>query len=349
MDFPRRMREITAEWLTETLREGGALRRATVRSFELDPIGNFSNQLWRIHLEYDTPEDDVPPTVVLKRLRPESPHEGGQRLADEIRFYRELSAALPARTPRFYFGAVESDGALMLMEHVDGFASIDWWSGASDEHSRLALSDLARMHARYQGRVAELDWIPSYSDEAYLKQRGESYDAEWAAKRAFFSEHAPAFVEIGDALVGRLPTSLRALGEPETLLHGDAHFENLALIEKPDGSSEILFHDWAGVRRGSGSFDLAVFLVMSFPPERRPQVERKLVALYSDALAAAGATEARDPWEGYRLGVLAWAVRLVHFMRPFPRDGQPALGPGLMVLERCAAAPVELSVGELIS
>jgi aminoglycoside/choline kinase family phosphotransferase len=348
MDFPRRMRDVTPEWLTQALQESGALR-GTVKGFELDPIGNFSNQLWRIHLECDSPADRAPRTVVLKRLKRGSPEDASQELADEIRFYREFSAELPVHTPRLYFGASEQDHAVLLMEHMEGFVALDWWTGASAEHSRLALEGLAELHAHQQGRVAERDWIPSFADDSHLEREAARYDADWGAKREFFAEHAPAFVEIGDALVGRLAASLSGLGQPETLLHGDAHFENLALVEDRAGNSSILFHDWAGVRRGAGVFDLAVFLVMSFPPERRRSVERHLVSLYADALHSAGGREALDPWQGYRLGVLAWAVRMVHFMQPFPPGGTPAHGPGLMVLERCAAAPVELNVGDLIA
>lgn len=61
-----------------------------------------------------------------------------------------------------------------------------------------------------------------------------------------------------------------------------------------------------------------------------------------------GVEHPSDPWEAYRLGVLAWMVRGVHFMRPFSAGETPEIGPGQMVLERCAAAPVELGVGDLI-
>ena len=348
MDPPRRMREITPEWLTYVLRESGALRGGRVDGFELDPIGNFSNQLWRIHLSYAGGEADAPATVVLKRLRRDRPGDAGQRLADEIRFYSELGAELPVRAPRLHYGVIDPDNALMVMEHVEGIAPIDFWQGASLEHSRLAMKELARLHARFIGRVAKYDWIPAFADASYLKRLSKSYAEEWSAKRDFFAEMTPDFVEIGDALVGRMEPSLVRLGEPQTLLHGDAHLENLAPIER-DGAPGILFHDWAGVRRGSASFDVAVFVVMSFPPERRPQVERQLVELHAEALRAAGAEHPSDPWEGYRLGVLAWAVRLVHFMRPFLAGATPEVGPGQMILERCAAAPVELRVGDLIA
>ena len=173
----------------------------------------------------------------------------------------------------------------------------------------------------------------------------------WLAKREFFAEHAPAFVAIGDALVGRLAASLSGLGQPETLLHGDAHFENLALIEDQAGERKHLVPRLGRrATRRRRVFDLAVFLVMSFPPERRRSVERDLVSLYSQTLSrAADGREAGDPWQSYRLGVLAWAVRMVHFMQPFKAGETAAHGPGLMVLERCAAAPVELNVGDLIA
>lgn len=342
------MREVTPEWLTGALRRGGTLRDARVVGVELDLIGNFSNQLWRLDLRYDRAETGAPDTVVLKRSRSDRPLEAGQRLADEIRFYAELGGALPVRAPRFHFGAEASERAVLVMEHVDGLAPVDWRRGAGPEHGRLAMRELARLHAHFDGGLPHCDWIPSFADPAHRAALGESYDRVWAAKRDFFRDRAPAFAEIGDALAGRVGPTLAPLGEPETLLHGDAHFENLVLVDG-GGERSILFHDWAGARRGAASLDVAVFAVMSYPPERRPGVERELVDLHAAALEAAGSRAPSDPWRAYRLGALAWSVRLAHFMQPFPRGGEPETGPGEMVLERCAAAPVDLAAGDLIA
>jgi aminoglycoside/choline kinase family phosphotransferase len=176
----------------------------------------------------------------------------------------------------------------------------------------------------------------------------EIYDRTWTASREFFRAANPSFAEIGDALVGRVAASLAPLREPATLLHGDAHFENLALIQENDGRRGVLFHDWAGVCRGQASFDVAVFLVMSFPVDVRRRVEEACVALHAEAVRGDGIQDPADPWACYRRGVLAWAVRLVLFARSFPHEDPIARSALRMVAERCTTAAVDLEVGELI-
>ncbi len=351
MNLPQGLRELTPDWLTGVLRESGAVRLACVRSVEPELIGNFSNQLWRLRLGYDREEAEAPASLVLKRPRPGGSADIGQGLADEIRFYNELGARLPVRTPRFHFGATDefSDQALLLMEDVTGFAPIEWLSGATDGHARLAIEELARLHAHCWGQVPDLEWIPSYADADHLRSLEKSYERCWTEKRAVFLRGAPSFVEIGDGLCGRVAASLRPLGEPETLLHGDAHFENLALIRAEDGRPSVLFHDWAGVRRGLASLDVAVFMTMSYPAEARRRVEEALVRLHAETLQSAGVRDQGEPWERYRMGVLAWAVRLVHFTRGAPRKDPLMEASRRMVLDRCTRAAVDLGVGELIS
>lgn len=342
-------REFTPQWITGALREAGVAE--PVRSVEPELIGNFSNQLWRLRLEYEA-QGAGPRSLVLKWPKPGGSTDAGQGLANEVRFYHEVSAELPVRTPRLWFGATDP-APLLLMEDVAGFERISWRQGASDEHARMALEALAELHAHYRNRVGELAWIPSFGDAKRRASLDESYARHWAAKRDVFVHEAPSFVEIGDALVGHVAASLAPLGEPATLLHGDAHFENLALIRAADGRTSVLFHDWAAVRRGAARFDLAVFLVMSYPPDRRRRVEERLLRVHADALRDAGVRDAgvRDedePWGGYRLGALAWAVRLVHFTRASASEDPIVEGSRRMVLERCTRAAVDLGTGELV-
>jgi thiamine kinase-like enzyme len=72
-------------------------------------------------------------------------------------------------------------------------------------------------------------------------------------------------------MVGRVQRTLAPLRESPTLLHGDAHGENLPLLE--DRSTVVLL-DWPGPRLGLAACDLAAFVIMSYPPETRREVER---------------------------------------------------------------------------
>jgi aminoglycoside phosphotransferase (APT) family kinase protein len=131
------------------------------------------------------------------------------------------------------------------------------------------------------------------------------------------------------------------MGTPATLLHGDAHFENIVLFQQGD-SEQVLFIDWADARRGLASFDVAVFAVQSFPiPERRRQ-EEELVAAHVEHARAAGVSEWPDPWLDYRRGVLSWVVHMIQNVNLHHTDLPK------FVIDRYVSAAVDLRIGELV-
>jgi aminoglycoside phosphotransferase (APT) family kinase protein len=83
-----------------------------------------------------------------------------------------------------------------------------------------------------------------------------------------------------------------------TLLHGDPHFGNVYF----DGDTPGFF-DWQVLRRGLGLRDLAYFLTVSLPTERRRSDERQLLTRYLDELARRGGPvlDPDESWRRYRL------------------------------------------------
>ncbi len=252
----------------------------------------------------------------------------------------------PLRAPRFFFGS--ADDALLLLEDVPGLRHFSFRRGPDPEHARLGLEELARLHAHWWDRVGEVSGVPRLADPEVRATFATSYDEGWRFARGFYADAVPAFLPIGDALVGRLAESLLPLAEPATLLHGDAHAENLPLMVRPGMDTGVCTLDWAGARLGHASFDVAVFVVMSFPVAARRERERELVVLHADATRAAGVADWADPWGDYRLGVLRRAARIVEIAPGWPQD-DVGKGAFRMVAERCAKAAADLDVGELIA
>ena len=340
--LPRSLDEITPEWLTLALRESGAADRAAVVGVRREKIGDFSNQLSRLHPVYDAPEPGAPTSLVVKRPRERTFGQlrEGEGFANEIRFYTEVARDLPVETPRAIFGAVEGEHAILVLEEVDGLLPVNFLRGIEPEHEALAIPALARLHAHAWGDASLPASLPRLSDAGFRARIGEGYDRGWAASRAYFVDagHA-AFVEIGDALVGRAADTIAPLGAPATLLHGDAHFENLPLR-----GDDVVFLDWEAVRRGHASFDVAVFCVQSYRSADRCRQERRIVEEH-----AAGVARARpdvdwsDPWLDYRRGVLYWMIHML-------QDASLAPGaPPWIVIDRYVAAAVELACGDLIA
>ena len=334
--------QLSPVWLTEVLRQSGALRRARVLSMGFERMGTFSSELLRLHLIYDRQEPGAPASLVLKYPRADPRERPGYGFATEIGFYRDIAHRVPVRTPRFHYGSLYGPTglALLLLEDVQGLTPISWEGGVTDTHAHLALESLARLHAQWWDRVDDLDGLPSLADPAFRVEIAEAYDRGWRASREYFrATSSDSFVAIGDAVLGQVAETLAPLACPPTLLHGDAHFENLSLV---DGGDEMIFLDWPGARRGHASFDVAVFMVQSFPVDARRRVEEAFVAAHADAVRAAGVAGWSDPWLDYRRGVLYWVVHMLQNATHRPGD------PPWVVTDRYTAAAVDLRVGDLI-
>lgn len=336
---------LTVEKLEAWLRSAGVLPEGRVTGIAVVPIGTFSSALSRIRVRYAGAPAGVPESFVVKSSVSGRDDRLGERFETEIRFYRELAPRTPVRTPRFYGGEVDEAGrGLLLVEDVADIGETDWMRGPTEAHARLAVAALARMHATWWDRVDALDWVPSFEDEGLLTAFEEAYDRAWRDWKPFFDELVPGFGRVGDALYGRVASSHRVLGDEPTLLHGDAHAENMPLVVGPEGD-EVVLLDWAGPRRGSVGIDLGFFIATSFSAERRSGVERSLVAQHAEVIKAHGVEPTTDSQLAYRRGVLRRVSRLVAIA---PGWDEAELAGLKMVFQRCGSAAVDLDVAELI-
>ena len=305
------LESIDAAWLTAALRDSGLVVRARVTSHELEHVELFSTDIWRIRLTYDAVEAGAPMALIAKLVQPGRPLREGESFAAEARFYREVAPLTPARFARYVAGSAEDDPVQLLILEEVAARHFAWTPGAVDGHGELAVDALAAMHARWWGRAEQLAWIPVVGVDEGSHALDQRFVESWQAGEAVIRElTSEAFCELIEAMVGRVRASLAPLRETPTLLHGDAHGENMPLLE--DGSDIVLL-DWPGARLGLGACDLAAFVIMSYPPETRAEVERGLVERYAAALDAAGVPPRADPWLDYRRAVLPRVVGLVEF------------------------------------
>ena len=342
--LPEQPEDVTSEWLTQILRNNGTLHKATVSSIQIESLGTFSSKLWRLQLEYDVVEDEAPLTLVLKQPLLASSGRPGSGFANEVHFYRDIAHRLSVHTPRFYFGHVNAatGDAMLLLEDVRDVVPIDWQRGVTAHHARLATEALASLHAAWWDNVEHLDALPHLADTAFRSQIAQAYDRGWQASRDYFkANYDGPFITIGDALVGNVEASLVDMGTPATILHGDAHFENIVILRQDD-TDNVLFMDWADTRRGLASFDVAVFAVQSYPTPDRRRKEESLVATHAAAVRSAGVHDWPDPWLDYRRGMLYWVIHMIQNAALRPGDATS------IVIERYVAAAIDLRIHELI-
>lgn len=245
-----------------------------------------------------------------------------------------MADGLPVAAPRLV-GRLEEG---LLLTELPGLRPFDFRAGPEPGHAALAMEGLAALHAAGWGRARELAWLPSLADPELRRAWQADFDAGWTRHRARLDAICPPFTAIGDALVGRLSEALAPLAAPQTLLHGDAHGENLPLSS--EGS--VAFLDWQAPRLGSPAFDVAAFATMSYPVRRRRDVEEALHERHLRALRDRGVAW-EGSWTAYRRGVLRRAARIVEICA---RGRLPSLD---WVFGRCATAAVDHRVLDLLA
>lgn len=191
----------------------------------------------------------------------------------------------------------------------------------------LYLAHLAAVHARFLGERSLLQpdlGLSSLRDFALILSpgavqqelaQGRSHPALTAAADGWvvFGETAPpAAVQ---ALV-RLQTNVRPLLEqlsslPHTLVHGDYKLGNLGVLSPDNAAREstppqrrTIMLDWQDATCGPPLLDVGYLLMID--AARLPVGKEEVVAIYHEALAAAGRTYAHHEWEReVEIGLLA--------------------------------------------
>lgn len=284
--------------MTQALNSTGALGGASVTGFAAETIAEgtgFMNQLFRLHLQYDSVAFDPPRSVTVK-LPTADPllrrvfENLGQNLC-EVRFYQEMVANRHLPIPHLYYGAAEPDSGdtVLVLEDMGDARQGDSLSGCSPAEARQVISQLAKFQASWwdSPRLHELDWMPL--GDAGAIPYGELYEDSWPALMAKAGAGMPhGLRRLGDRLRPEL-TTLKALlaKPPRTIVHGDLRLDNCFFPAGAEAPSPVVF-DWEFCVRGRGVFDVATFIAETFPVERRRSEELGLLRLYHSVLTENG-------------------------------------------------------------
>jgi hypothetical protein len=130
--IPTTPEEISCDWLTTALRDGGVLREARVTGVEQEVLGvgeGFMGRVMRLHLDLDRPEPNAPSKLIAKIPTEVQENRAiGELLGAyerEILFYSDVADRLPLRTPRVYYSAM--DGSRTSKNEAAMAALLDRW------------------------------------------------------------------------------------------------------------------------------------------------------------------------------------------------------------------------------
>lgn len=313
--------QVTPEWLTRTLRVGGALVQGQVTHINADSDTFNRGQVGdvaRLSLTYSADAAGaLPRSLVLKLSRPDLHPELQTRGGHEVDFYRAVataSAALPIAT---CYSAERDDtqrAHLLLADLSTTHFQRPLPIPPSNRHCKMIVESLAQCHAL---------WWNSPQLGTEIGERLDTARAETTVRR--LQETLPRFMDyLGDGLLPqqrrayeqimasgflqRLTERLQAL-QNVTLIHGDAHTGNLMLPHDLQHGRVILV-DWQLWDIHLAAIDLAFLMALHWSPQRRALLEEPLLRHYHAALLAQGVAGYTwgDLWRDYRQAVIVMAL-----------------------------------------
>jgi hypothetical protein len=359
MELPHDPGALTAPWLTAALRASGALDRAQVESFTstlMKADKGITGSLSRLVLSYDAVEPGAPTTLVAKFS---SPHPELRAVVHsmgfferEVRFYQQLAADTPVRTPRCYFADVDvvEGWSLILLEDLTALPNGSWVAGSSLEEVQAALAAIAAVHTAWW-ESAGLDgrsWLNLAGLASVAESQQVAIDT-WAAFLRRLS--VPVSAEIaaaGDLVQQYLHATAAYLLEapPRTLIHHDYDGDNL-FFPAVDGWPSVVVIDWQLATRGHAALDAAWLIAGQCAPAVRREHEHDLLHTYHTLLVEGGVLDYpfEQCWDDYRLAMLLAVARVSTAVGAQP--GPPG-GFWDVVYPRYAQALADLEVGELL-
>jgi aminoglycoside/choline kinase family phosphotransferase len=299
---------LSAQWLTPILHQAGLRSDAYLIDVRRTGVGDgvgMMSELSRLNLTWSKPGDDLPATMIAKYASTNPMNRaaatGFHVYEREVRYFLEVDARTTARTPRCYYGKLEADNYLLLMDDLGDYRVGSQAAGAGFEDTAIAVDELARLHASFWEKASEFEWVPHIVNSYHADTMITLARAGWDPMVNHFSEHVPEAIRARkDDILAAIPNLQAAMDKgPITLIHGDFRLDNVMFGVKP-GHFPAVILDWQGPLLCKGVVDLALLLGQNTHIEVRRQQERNLVQRYVDGLAALGVNyPPATAWEDY--------------------------------------------------
>lgn len=294
--FIRTPDELSAEWLE------GALGRSGVELVGTERIGTGQmSQNHRVVFTADGEREGEAESVVIK-LASDDPTSratgvGMGAYFREIAFYRNLADRIGGPLPQCYLAEYDPGEGwfTLVLEDIEGATQGDQIAGCGVDEARLALRELARVHAPVMG-----DLVLSTAD--YLNQPNPlNQEVLTALLPAFLERYsdriAPEHAEVCERFVAVSDAWAAEQRPPLGLVHGDYRLDNLLF-----GDDECKVVDWQTMTWGPPLTDAAYFIGGGLRVDDRRAHEEELLRAYHEQLVAQGVRDLswESCWEEYR-------------------------------------------------
>ena len=316
--IPHGVGEISAEWLKNAVRPEDAAAFSNLTSVRAGRLGEgvgMTTDIHRLTLSYAPGAERGPATLVAKL--PSSIPEvremarGWGQYEREVLFYRDIAATVALRIPRPYVAEFDpqSERFVVVLEDLSSAVGGNQVAGLPLEHARLALEEIAGLHASWWGRseLAALEPAIVPFGEGPWKGVGLRHGAAWPAFAPFLAGRAsPELHRVGERMASAVEPMMADMARaPRTLCHGDFRADNL-MFAPGEGGATFIAVDWQAPMQARGAFDVGHLMSMSLTTELRRAHEAVLLHGYHDRLVAGGVEDYPfdEFFHDYRRGLL---------------------------------------------
>jgi len=352
---------VTPQWLTQVLRDGGALQEATVTAVIPEQLGTgrgFTGTVLRLRLDYDQEEQGAPGTLVAKFPNSNPTVRAALHAVGfyerEIGFYTHVAPASRLRTPRCYYSALDATTAenIILLEEISDARPGDNVGGCTPAEAELIARELAAFQGAWwdHPRLAEFTCFPLASPQLF-QMIEQTYTAAWDGILAKYRDQLPGrFLELGSRFRGNVvAVRTEQSRRPWTIVHGDFRLDNM-LFGATGSTQPLAVVDWQRSGRERGPSDLAYFMAGSLPTDVRRAIETRILETYYGALTDHGVGDysLAECRRDYRLGMLNSlyvAVRAGALLDLSSPRGQELFD---VIVSRCLAALEDHRLEELL-
>ena len=311
--------EITADWLRASVRPEDAAAFANLTSVRAERLGEgvgTSTEIHRLQLGYAPGAAPGPATLIAKLHSPipevRAVARGWGTYQREAQFYRDIAATLAMRIPKAYVAGCDprTYDFVLVMEDLAPAVSGDQVAGLTLDQARMALEEIAALHAGWWNRpeLADLGGAIQPFGEGLWVGTGARHAAAWPAFEPFVAERAsPELVRIGERMADAIePMMVDMARGARSLCHGDFRADNLMFAPGGGGGAALITIDWQAPLQARGAFDVGTLMSMSVTTALRRAHETELLHRYHETLLAAGVAD--YPYDAffhdYRRGLL---------------------------------------------
>ncbi len=306
-----RRRDITAPWLTSTLRAASHLTAGEVATLSVRRWrGKALSDLYRLEAVY-TQSTSAPDSFILKVGRAgQISSIAKSRRWKEHEFYTRLVPVMDdPPVPRPYaaaFDPARQRSHLLLEDLTPTHRSPPAPLPPTPDQLRGAVDCLAHVHS-WWWHHSDLGAAAAERDEAWIEGRTASTRRRLARFLEKFGDHLPGSTRAAlETAAAAWPALLRRTAAmPLTIVHGDAHPWNFLTPPAPDDGRTCLL-DWEGWAIEPGPHDLASLIALHLPVSERQALEQELVERYGLQLRERGVVDydLTACWDDYRRAIV---------------------------------------------